>query len=199
MSQDLRQPFGRFARLSVKEYRDLNAGHISVDMLEELLERCRVGWEAFRKPQKQPRVVSKEAEAIYALYPRKIGKESALRAIVKVLGKMPGDVLAERVTNYASIVSRWQKDDRSFIPHASTWFNDGRYNDDPKEWERPNMTAPSKPAAPRLEPIPEALGWIEFVKREWHPNSVLYGEAEKGEWCKLTRREQEMLSKNLSQ
>jgi hypothetical protein len=62
--------------------------------------------------------------------------------------------------------------DRAFIPHPATWFNQGRYDDNPALWSRdpaalslPNAGAPS--ASADREPIPEPPGWREFVASEY--------------------------------
>lgn len=78
------------------------------------------------------------AEAIYGLYPRKVAKQSALKAIVKVLkaGKITELALQDRVRAYAAATDKWEKQDRTFIPHPATWFNRGSYEDDPATWIR---------------------------------------------------------------
>jgi len=78
------------------------------------------------------------AEAIYALYPVKVGRTKAIAAIVKVLkaGKITELELQRIVRAYAEATSRWEPQDKTFIPHPSTWFNQGRYMDDPATWTR---------------------------------------------------------------
>lgn len=85
------------------------------------------------------------AEALYAAYPRKVGRAVALKAIERaitfVADRQKSDRktacawLLERVTAYADSPSVKSKD-ADFIPHPSTWFNGGRYDDDPAEWAR---------------------------------------------------------------
>jgi hypothetical protein len=88
------------------------------------------------------------AEQIYALYPRKVGKVTALRAIERVLkaGKVPPEDLLVTVRNYARAPATWPAGDEVFIPHPATWFNSGRYDDDPREWLRgPSDLNPEPP------------------------------------------------------
>lgn len=72
---------------------------------------------------------------IYAAYPKHVGRPVALKAISRALKKTgigPGQLLA--LTNrYAASV---KGSDPRFIPHPSTWFNQERFNDDPKTWEK---------------------------------------------------------------
>jgi hypothetical protein len=82
-------------------------------------------------------------EAIYAAYPRHIGRSAALKAIDKALASMRADhgtnaqaYLLCLTEAFATAVQKWEPGERQFIPHPSTWFNQGRYLDDPKEWER---------------------------------------------------------------
>lgn len=88
------------------------------------------------------------AEQIYAAYPRKEARQDAIRAIEKVLLKYPSDRLLSATKAYAAAVSGWIPEDKKFIPHPATWFNGGRYEDDPLTWAR---SAP-QPAAPEFRP-----------------------------------------------
>ena len=117
-----------------------------------------------------PSVGSITAEDIYAAYPRKVGKQAAIKAIKKVIraGKKNEDwmceqmgaididndrpmegptveaVLLERTKAYAAAVATWPAADKQFIPHPATWFNRGSYDDDPKEWVRGAAATPSQ-------------------------------------------------------
>ena len=98
------------------------------------------------------------AEDIYAAYPRKVGKQAAVKAIQKairqiadarghddMIGGIPAiEVLMERTQLYASHVTRWPTADKQFIPHPATWLNRGSYDDDPKEWVRGAAATPSQ-------------------------------------------------------
>lgn len=75
-------------------------------------------------------------ETIYAAYPRKVGKQAALKAIAKAIKTVGAARLLSLVGDYDKAVSRWPEEDKKFIPHPATWFNQGRYDDDPKEWQR---------------------------------------------------------------
>ena len=78
-----------------------------------------------------------DAERIYNLYPRKIAKAGAIKAITKAIKDTGNAAAIETATKaYAKAVAAWPEDDKKFIPHPSTWFNRGSYDDDPAEWER---------------------------------------------------------------
>lgn len=72
------------------------------------------------------------AEEIFQAYPRKVGKEKAIRSITKWLkeGKDPKWLLG-RVRAYAN--AREGQEPR-FTPYPATWFNRGSFDDDESEW-----------------------------------------------------------------
>lgn len=76
------------------------------------------------------------AERIYEAYPRHVGRKAAFRAIACALMTNPGAVVLNKTRDYAAAVEKWPANERRFIPHPATWFNQGRYADDPKEWQR---------------------------------------------------------------
>lgn len=89
------------------------------------------------------------SEQIYGYYPRKVGKGSALKAIQRALKKTSPDALEAAVREYAAAVASWPKEERQFVPHPATWFNQERWNDDRAEWKREakkSLTEPHQPA-----------------------------------------------------
>lgn len=70
------------------------------------------------------------AEEIYELYPHKVGKPSALRAIQNALKTYDSALLKQKTADYATAV----KGTPRMIPHPSTWFNEERFNDDSSTW-----------------------------------------------------------------
>lgn len=75
-------------------------------------------------------------ETIYEIYPRKVGKKDALKAIKNALATKTPAELQTAVKAYAEAVALWPESDRQFIPHPATWFNRGSYDDDPQTWKR---------------------------------------------------------------
>ncbi len=81
-------------------------------------------------------------EQIYLAFPRQVGKIAAMKAIqkaVRELAKTMGEEMARNIL-YRAVVTysnspQGMRSDRQFIPHPATWFNAGRYLDDPAEWE----------------------------------------------------------------
>lgn len=71
-------------------------------------------------------------ESFWKLYPRKCGKEPARKAFAKI--NPSPELLAQMVESLAKHCASvgWTKDDGQFIPHASTWLNQRRWNDEVK-------------------------------------------------------------------
>ncbi len=80
-------------------------------------------------------------DEIYAAYPRRVGRQAALKAIRAAMKvRAPADILAA-VKAYAEAVEKWPASDRAqFVPHPATWFNRGSYDDDPQTWIRQEST-----------------------------------------------------------
>lgn len=78
-------------------------------------------------------------EIFWKAYPRKTGKEAArkiwirLRPSKLLLDKMIYAIKEQRASD------QWQKDGGQFIPHPATWLNQGRWQDEQIEKERPKV------------------------------------------------------------
>lgn len=73
---------------------------------------------------------SRHFDSFWALYPRKVAKQDAAKAWAKLKLKN-GDF--ERVLAALAVAKQsdqWSKDNGRFIPHASTWLNGKRFEDD---------------------------------------------------------------------
>jgi len=88
------------------------------------------------KPSEDILLNSQLCEKLYSLYPRHIGRANALRAISQALKKVSAADLLAAVERYAAAVKTWPDKDRAFVPHPATWFNQERWLDDRKEWQR---------------------------------------------------------------
>jgi hypothetical protein len=79
-------------------------------------------------------ILTAKAEEIYKSYPRRIAHKPAINAILRAMQKHDPAMLLEKVREFGTAIS-WQES--QFIPHAATWFNAERFNDDPEEWKPP--------------------------------------------------------------
>lgn len=70
-------------------------------------------------------------ELFWDLYPRRVAKKAAARALDKVrkAREVPFEVLIAAVKIYASAV---RGKDMQYIAHPATWLNAGRWDDDPR-------------------------------------------------------------------
>lgn len=80
-----------------------------------------------------------EFDTFWAQYPRKVGKQAALRAYKKSL-KM---TTAEKILDGVQLLKRETAGkEPDFIPHAATWLNAGRWDDEPTNSSRPAASSP---------------------------------------------------------
>jgi hypothetical protein len=84
-----------------------------------------------------------QASGFYLAYPRKLGKPAALRAINAALKVAPAEAIASGLLAWCEYW-RVTETDQRFIPHASTWFNQRRWED------RPPPVKPSSGLAGRM-------------------------------------------------
>lgn len=96
-------------------------------------------------------------EEFWAAYPRKVGKDAALKAFEK---RMPDRALLDRML--AAIAAQraspdWQKEGGQFIPHPTTWLNQGRWEDQP------------------VAPLVEGLTWGQREALKLYPNGAPSG------------------------
>jgi hypothetical protein len=92
-----------------------------------------------------------DAAEIYELYPLKVGRASAIKAIKKALTKATKAQLLEAVADYAKIRGK-----APYTPHASTWFNQERWLDDRATWD-PNSNSQNA-SSNRLEEVIDMSG-----------------------------------------
>jgi hypothetical protein len=112
-----------------------------------------------------------EFDAFWKAYPRKTGKFLANKVWKKITNE---EGLFQRIILSVEKHKRsldWIKDNGMYIPHASTWLNQQRWNDEvpengkivnPGAYQSPETKDKEKAAKDRLEAIREK----EFQKRE---------------------------------
>lgn len=76
------------------------------------------------KPQKR---VWGDFDAFWSAYPKKVGKQAALKAFQKANATLETMLTAiERQKSSA----QWKKDNGQYIPNPATWLNQGRWEDE---------------------------------------------------------------------
>jgi uncharacterized protein YdaU (DUF1376 family) len=142
-----------------------------------------------------------EALAVYAEYPRKVGKPSALRQIRKAILRCGFARVLELTKNFARARSGEESD---FTPHPSTWFSQERYLDDPATW-KPNgkpAVGPTSDVGRRLAFETEKRNLIELIRDSpANPDSAFYQPAvadEEVEKLKKWRRRVTEITKELA-
>lgn len=97
----------------------------------------------------------------WKLYPRKVGKDKAEKAWAKI--KLTQPLFDEIIAALAkhSVTPGWTKDNGQFIPHASTWLNGKRWED-----EVPEVSA-------NVHQLPVRRNEPDFNDTEWARNLVV--------------------------
>ena len=73
----------------------------------------------------------RESLIVFNLYPKKMGKLAALRAIRRALDKVSFETLRAAVERFAATAEpKRGTPDWQFVPHPATWFNQGRWSDE---------------------------------------------------------------------
>ncbi|WP_122518643.1 helix-turn-helix domain-containing protein [Pseudomonas viridiflava] len=73
---------------------------------------------------------AKGFDAFWMLYPRKVGKEKALKAWQKLqMTHALYELIVSALANHV-LTPGWTKDGGQFIPHAATWLNGKRWEDE---------------------------------------------------------------------
>jgi len=82
-----------------------------------------------KEPLKKPKEhMVKEFEEFWKHYPRKVGKSAAAKSFLKAVDEIEVGELLEQVVKFAQDPNL---PPQQYIPHASTWLNEGRWNDEP--------------------------------------------------------------------
>lgn len=108
-----------------------------------------------------------QAEEIYKLYPRKVGRPAALRAIMKALKTVSFAELKRRTVVFALA---WDNCDTTYCAYPATWFGQERYNDDESTWaprRQPERNGPPlfvqiQQLEQHLETHPANVNWIGY-------------------------------------
>ena len=75
--------------------------------------------------------IEKEFEQLWTIYPRKIGKKKAFDSYKKArkMKKIPYEIIEKGLYRYITYLEQRETDEQ-FIQHASTWFNQEKWQDD---------------------------------------------------------------------
>lgn len=74
-------------------------------------------------------IVSEWFDAFWQLYPRKVAKASALKAWKKAC---TSEAIKDTIMLYMKVqLEGWRRTEPQYIPHAATWLNGRRWEDEP--------------------------------------------------------------------
>lgn len=92
--------------------------------------------------------ITAEAERLYELYPRKRGKDGAMKKLPKLISELGSEVIENAILRYSREVKGKEND---YIQYASTFFNSGYVDYIDTENE---LSAQISQDPKRLEPLP---------------------------------------------
>ena len=77
-------------------------------------------------------------DSMWEMYPKKVGKGTARKALAKALAKAPADKIQHSL---ALFVRAFGSQDKKFMPHLATWLNGERWDDDIQEPSLQDMSS----------------------------------------------------------
>lgn len=92
-----------------------------------------------RESERKPDVISADQarfDTFWASYPRKVGKDAARKAWQK---RRPSEELLQAMlaaVDWQKRTDAWLKSGGQYVPHPSTWLNEGRWQDEPQDTPR---------------------------------------------------------------
>jgi P2-related tail formation protein len=75
---------------------------------------------------------------LWSMYPKKVGKGTARKALSKAMAKAPIDQIQ---LSLALFVRAWGSQDKKFMPHLATWLNGERWDDELQQQSLQDMTS----------------------------------------------------------
>lgn len=95
-----------------------------------------------------------EFEQFWRAYPKRIGKKKAYSAWKKATDRPEMAQVIRRIEE-SKRTEQWMKENGQFIPHPSTWINEGRWDDEPMLSNGKTQRPPPPP--PKTDPIGRGL------------------------------------------
>jgi len=86
----------------------------------------------------EPFKINDHFEDFWAAYPRKVAKGNARKAFAAAMKKATIEEISAGLNKQLAALS---KKERQYIPHASTWLNGERWNDEPTDNDEPKRHA----------------------------------------------------------
>jgi len=89
-----------------------------------------------KKEKKEKNIYTSDFLSFYNSYPKRIGRDAAWKAWQNCNGRRPNLVdLIQAIENQKKS-ENWTKENGKYIPHPSTWLNQGRWADEVKVEEK---------------------------------------------------------------
>jgi hypothetical protein len=107
----------------------------AIELLRALgvLDETPDGYHIAKSPSSGPSQSSQGFDDFWCLYPRKVAKVAAQKAWKRQNGDAIADTIIASMLNHPSFLTS----DPTFIPHASTWLNQRRWEDEKDNIPKP--------------------------------------------------------------
>jgi hypothetical protein len=106
---------------------NLTSENLTLENLQENLTSENLTLKNTRYKEDNRKLILSAFDKFWEVYPRKIGKAAALKAFEKASKKTEPELIIEKVILW---VSQGILPEMQFIPHPTTWLNQGRWEDD---------------------------------------------------------------------
>ena len=116
--------------------------------------------------------IADSAEAIYKLYPRKVGKPQAIKALLSALATTPAEKIIACLEGWKN---HWETSgtEMQFVPYPATWINR-------RHWEEDEEESAPEPTPPQPEPeecvyvappVPNRERYMRILRGEPDPDA----------------------------
>jgi len=110
---------------------------------------------------KTKRVYIAQIEEVFKIYPRRVGKKAAINRIREAMHDHGYEFILEKTIAYAKAR---EGQPLEFTPHPATWYNQGRYLDEPDTWAVTGSQSGSSPST--TMPVWEAQKTLALVEAD---------------------------------
>ena len=106
---------GRLAKIAGKKHNKITAAALSLPVADT---------------DNDMQLQDRRFAEFWALYPRKVGKEAARKAWMRIKPSLSHHDLILSTVQVSKKCEQWIKDNGCFIPNPATWLNQGRWDDE---------------------------------------------------------------------
>lgn len=127
-----------------EEKREETSELITVNGDRPIVDLSALAEQATAKRRKRPSIAADALERIWELFPKKVGKKTAMVLLEKAIREYASEWELDELDDaaewmreqVAQMAKRYDATDPAYIPHPATWLRQGRYMDPVEETKR---------------------------------------------------------------